>query len=228
MMPRIPGVLASLALASIFAACTSETTGPVARGEAPRDAALKADGPGIDRSRFQPALFPGLDWGCRWVSDDRQILCNANALAFSVLDPFTAVTECADGGTVYAKDSNALIAKRYYDSDYRLVQRALHWYGNNAVYSRRPDGSAPTASGSQNFVETDDYSIPGNTEEGVTVTLRGTENEIRLDAPGHDILALDKGELRIAPNGDLTILSGRWDFFTDGDAANARICAALE
>jgi hypothetical protein len=189
---------------------------------------LKVDGPGIDRSRFQPALFPGLDWGCRWVSDQRQIFCNANALAFDVLDPFTPVFDCADGGTVYAKISRNLIAKRYYDSDYRLVRRVLHWYKNNAVSSRHPDGSGPTASGSEDFFETNDYSIPGNFDDGVTTTLRGTETDIRLDAPGHEILVLDKGELRIDPSGAFTILSGRWDFFTDGDAANALFCAALK
>ena len=220
---------AALALAAILTACTpgadsSEPTGPGTGGEVN----LKADGPGIDRSRFQPALFPGLDWGCRWVSGDSQIFCNANALAFDVLDPFTPVTECADGGTVYAKSSRNLIAKRYYDSDYRLVQRVLHWYQNNAVLSRHPDGSGPTASVSENFLETNDYSIPGNFDDGVTTTLRGTEAEIRLDAPGHEILVLDKGELRIDPSGAFTILSGRWDFFTDEAAANARICAALK
>jgi len=220
---------AALALAAILTACTpgadsSEPTGPGTGGEVN----LKADGPGIDRSRFQPALFPGLDWGCRWVSGDSQIFCNANALAFDVLDPFTPVTECADGGTVYAKSSRNLIAKRYYDSDYRLVQRVLHWYQNNAVLSRHPDGSGPTASVSENFLETNDYSIPGNFDDGVTTTFRGTEVEIRLDAPGHEILVLDKGELRIDPSGAFTILSGRWDFFTDEAAANARICAALK
>jgi hypothetical protein len=46
--------------------------------------------------------------------------------------------------------------------------------------------------------------------------------------PGHEILGLDKGELRIDPSGAFTILSGRWDFFTDGDAANALFCAALK
>jgi hypothetical protein len=220
---------AALALAAILTACTpgadsSEPTGPGTGDEVN----LKADGPGIDRSRFQPALFPGLDWGCRWVSGDSQIFCNANALAFDVLDPFTPVTECADGGTVYAKSSRNLIAKRYYDSDYRLLQRVLHWYQNNAVLSRHPDGSGPTASVSENFFETDDYSIPGNMADGVTTSLRGTEAEIRLDAPGHEILVLDKGELRIDPSGAFTILSGRWDFFTDEAAANARICAALK
>jgi hypothetical protein len=220
---------AALALATILTACTpgadsSEPTGPGTGGEVN----LKVDGPGIDRSRFQPALFPGLDWGCRWVSGDSQIFCNANAQAFEVLDPFTPVTECADGGTVYAEISRNLIAKRYYDSDYRLVRRVLHWYENNGVSSRHPDGSGPTASGSENFFETNDYTIPGNMDEGVITTLRGTENEIRLDAPGHEILALDKGELRIDPSGATTILSGRWDFFTDEAAANARICAALK
>jgi hypothetical protein len=55
-----------------------------------------------------------------------------------------------------------------------------------------------------------------------------TETEIRLDAPGHEILVLDKGELRIDPSGGLTILSGRWDFFTDEGAFSARICDALK
>jgi hypothetical protein len=221
----------TLALAATIMACTPDAdfpdpTGPGSGGEV--TPTLKADGPGIDHSRFQPALFPGLDWGCRWVSGQNQIFCNANALAFDVLDPFTPVIECADGGTVYAKSSRNLIAKRYYDSDYRLVRRVLHWYQNNAVLSRNPDGSGPTASVSENFFETNDYSIPGNIDDGVTTTLRGTEAEIRLDAPGHEILVLDKGELRIDPSGGLTILSGRWDFFTDEAAANARICDALK
>jgi len=227
------GSPAALALAAALAACTpsadsSEPTGPGTGGDVPPGVSFKADGPGIDRSRFQPALFPGLDWGCRWASDQRQIFCNANALAFEVLDPFTPVTDCADGGTVYAKNSRNLIAKRYYDSDYRLVQRVLHWYENSQILSRHPDGSGPTASGSENFFETNDYSIPGNMDDGVTTTLQGTEAEIRLDALGHELLVLDKGELRIDPSGAFTILSGRWDFFTDGDAANARICAALQ
>jgi hypothetical protein len=221
----------TLALAATLMACSPDAyspdpTGPGSGGEV--TPTLKADGPGIDRSRFQPALFPGLDWGCRWVSGQNQIFCNANALAFDVLDPFTPVFECADGGTVYAKLSRNLIAKRYYDSDYRLVRRVLHWYQNNAVLSRNPDGSGPTASVSENFFETNDYSIPGNTDDGVTTTLRGTEVEIRLDAPGHEIIVLHKGELRIDPSGGLTILSGRWDFFTDEGAFNARICDALE
>jgi hypothetical protein len=224
---------AALALAAALAACTtgadsSAPTGPGTGGDVTPGVSLKVDGPGIDRSRFQPALFPGLDRGCRWVSDQRQIFCNANALAFEVLDPFTPVFDCADGGTVLAKISRNLIAKRYYDSDYRLVRRVLHWYENNAVSSRHPDGSGPTASGSEDFFETNDYAIPGNFDEGVTTTLRGTEADIRLDAPGHEILVLDKGELRIDPSGAFTILSGRWDFFTDADAANARICAALK
>jgi hypothetical protein len=224
---------AALALAVTLTACSpgadsAEPTGPGTGGEVTPGVSLKVDGPGIDRSRFQPALFPGLDWGCRWVSGQCQIFCNANALAFDVLDPFTPVFDCADGGTVYAKISRNLIAKRYYDSDYRLVRRVLHWYENNAVSSRHPDGSGPTASGSEDFFETNDYSIPGNFDDGVTTTLRGTETDIRLDAPGHEILVLDKGELRIDPSGAFTILSGRWDFFTDGDAANARICAALK
>jgi hypothetical protein len=223
---------AALALAAALTACSPSAdspgpTGPGTGGEVTPGATLKVDGPGIDRSRFQPALFPGLDWGCRWVSDHSQIFCNANALAFEVLDPFTPVTECTDGGTVYAKLSRNLIAKRYYDSDYRLVQRVLHWYENNTVFSRHPDGSGPAASGRANYFETNEYSIPGNMDDGVTTTFRGTEAEIWLDAPGHDILVLDKGELRIDPSGAFTILSGRWDFFTDGDAANARICAAL-
>jgi hypothetical protein len=70
-----------------------------------------------DRSRLQPALFPGLDWGCGWASDQGQVLCNANALAFEVLDPFTPVTDCADGGTVCAKNSRNPIAKRYWWKD---------------------------------------------------------------------------------------------------------------
>jgi hypothetical protein len=221
----------TLALAATLMACipdadSPDPTGPGSRGEV--KPTLKVDGPGIDRSRFQPALFPGLDWGCRWVSGQAQIFCNANALAFDVLDPFTPVIECADGGTVYAKSSRNLIAKRYYDGDYRLVRRVLHWYKHNAVLSRHPDGSRPTASGNENFFETNDYSIPGNVDDGVTTILRGTETDIRLDAPGHEILVLDKGELRIDPSGGLTILSGRWDFFTDEGAANARICDALK
>jgi hypothetical protein len=224
---------AAVALAAVLAACTpgadsSEPTGPGTVGDVTPGVSLKVDGPGIDRSRLQPALFPGLDWGCRWVSDQRQIFCNANALAFEADDGFGPALDCADGGTVYAKNSRNLIAKRYYDSDYRLVRRVLHWYENSQILSRHPDGSGPTASASENYFETNDYSIPGNTDDGVTTTLRGTEIEIRLDAPGHEILVLDKGEVRIDPSGAFTILSGRWDFFTDGDAATARICAALQ
>jgi hypothetical protein len=65
---------ASLALAAALAACTtgadsSAPTGPGTGGDVTPGVSLKVDGPGIDRSRFQPALFPGLDWGCRRVSD---------------------------------------------------------------------------------------------------------------------------------------------------------------
>lgn len=217
---------AALALVAWFAACNPDSpapTGPGTDGET----SLKADAGEIDLSRLQPALFPGLDWSCGWVAHHGQIFCRGVARPFEVLDPFTAVVDCGDGGSIYEKSSHDLIAKRYYGSDYRLLRRVLHRTGDG-TYSRHPDGSAPTASIRINFFETNEYSIPGNMDDGVTTTLRGTENEIRLDAPGHPILALDKGELRIDPSGGLTIVSGRWDFFTDEAGTNARICAALK
>ena len=65
---------AALALAVTLTACSpgadsAEPTGPGTGGEVTPGVTLKVDGPGIYRSRLQPALFPGLDWGCRWASD---------------------------------------------------------------------------------------------------------------------------------------------------------------
>jgi hypothetical protein len=94
--------------------------------------------------------------------------------------------------------------------------------------SAHPDGSGKTASGTEDFFETDDYSIHGNTQDGVTITTEGTEAKAVTDQPPHELLYLDKGELRTDPSGAGTIVSGRWDLFTDFDAAVARTCAALE
>ncbi len=217
---------AALALAASFAACTSEPSEPSGPGTG-GEVSLKSDAPGIDRSRLQPALFPGLDWGCHWKSGHQQIFCSAVGHPFQVVDPFTAVADCPDGGSIYEKSSTDLIAKRYYDSDYRLVRRELH-RSSKGTYSLHPDGSGATASITANYFEINDYTIPGNMDEAVGTTLRGTEVEIRNNAPGHRILGLDKGELRIDPDGVQTVVSGRWDFFADEAGTNARICAALK
>jgi hypothetical protein len=107
------------------------------------------------------------------------------------------------------------------------VQRHLHWFGDSHQ-SSHADGSGKTASGTENFFETDDYSIHGNAQDGVTITIEGMDAKESPIQPPHELLYLDKGEFRIDPSGALTIVSGRNDLATDFDAAVARACAALE
>ena len=188
---------------------------------------MAVDGPGLDRSRFQPQLSTNLEWGCRWVTDQSEILCTASGQDVDDSDGWQPDWQCPDGNILYAKSSFSLVAKRTYDRDYKLVQRHVHWFGDSHQ-SAHADGSGKTASGTEDFFETDDYSIHGNTQDGVTITIEGTDAKAVTDQPPHELLYLDKGELRTDPSGAGTIVSGRWDLFTDFDAAVARTCAALQ
>jgi hypothetical protein len=187
---------------------------------------LAVDGPGIDRSLFKPQLSTNVEWGCRWVTDQGEILCTASGQDVNDVPGWQPDWQCPDGNLLYTKASFSLVAKRTYDSDYKLVQRHLHWFGNSHT-SAHADGSGKTASGTEDFFETDDYSIHGNTQDGMTQTIDGTDAKAVTDQPPHELLYLDKGELRTDPSGVVTIVSGRWDLFTDFDAAVARTCEAL-
>jgi hypothetical protein len=221
-----------LLLAEALVGCDSTSqpaTSPSDPTQGPEFSAggLPADGPGIDRSLFQPQLSSNLDWGCRWVSDNSQILCTANGKDIERTDGWQPTDVCPDGNIIYENGSRSLIAKRFYNSDYKLVEKVLHWFGAGKI-SLHPDGSGKTASGTGSAMELWEYSIPGNTGEGVTVTIQGTDAKFVTDQPPHEVLVLDKGELIYDPNGDeFTIVTGRWDIFTEFDAVIARECEAL-
>lgn len=222
-------------LAAFTGACDTptESTGPRAIQSSPAPSSLPAsliDDPGIDRSRLQPQLFPGLDWSCRWIFNHSQIFCRtAPARNFEFSPTFQPDFPCPNGQPIYRQGGRSLVSRRYYNSDYKLVERQLSWYNQRLHYSLHPDGSGLTASTiGESLVETNDYTVPGSPVDGNAVTtLEGTDVEIHLDAPGHRLLARDKGKLRINPDGSFTIIFGRWDFFTDPDRAFRRVCSAL-
>ncbi len=132
---------------------------------------------------------------------------------------------CPDGGLIYHDLSAHGIAVRRYDSDYRLVERVVHWIGRDQ-FSLMPDGSGRTASGEINFFDAFAFAVPAD-ESTVTETIRGTDSKAATDQPPHQLVFLNKGELRFTPDGELQILSGRWDFADDFTGAIQRLCAAL-
>jgi hypothetical protein len=226
-------VVSYVILTALLAGCDSatDTIGPSNSSPATpalAAAALAVDGPGVDRSRFQPQLSTNLDWSCRWVSNQTQVLCTAYGKDVETTNGWVPIDVCPDGSVIYRNESSSLVAKRFYNSDYELVQKVLHWFGSGQS-SLHADGSGKTASGERNVMETFDYSIPGNTSEAVTATAKGTEGKVVTDQPPHEVLILDKGEVQFDPNGDdFTILSGRWDDLTDVDGALTRVCEALK
>lgn len=223
----------SFLLAAFVVGCDTATdsTAPAETAASPALAAARGqDDPGIDRSRLQPELSPGLDWSCHWTFAKRQIVCGTKpAKNFNFSETFGPDQICPNGDTVYSKGGTSLIAKRYYNNDYKVVERVLHWYNHRVLFSLQPDGSGTTArTRGESWVETNDYTVPGSDVLGsATTTVEGTELEITLDAPGHRVLARDKGKIRIDPSGALTIIVGRWDFFTDPERTVRRICSAL-
>ena len=129
------------------------------------------------------------------------------------------------GGLVYHNLSANGIAVRRYDSDYRLVDRVVRWLSRTR-FSLTPDGSGRTASGELNFFDTFAYGVPAD-ESTITETIRGTDSKAATDQPPHQLVFLNKGELRFTPDGELQVLSGRWDFVADFPGAIQRLCTAL-
>jgi hypothetical protein len=71
------------------------------------------------------------------------------------------------------------------------------------------------------------FGLPAD-ESTITETIRGTDSKAATDQPPHELVYLNKGELRFTPDGALEVVSGRWDFVDDFEGAIQRLCAALQ
>jgi hypothetical protein len=80
---------------------------------------------GVDKSRLQPPLFPGLEYNCRWVSSHSRILCTATGIDFDNTPTVVPVFDCHDGNFVYGKGARSLFARRIYNGNYQLVTKVL-------------------------------------------------------------------------------------------------------
>ncbi len=215
-----------LIMAAVLGGCESAAD-PVDPASGSEDAAELAAASGVvDESRLDPPLSTNFDWSCHLEAGSRPV-CIGQGPSFDNTDGWAlADAACDDGRLIYHNLSMKGIGVRHYDADYRLTDRRAHWLGRES-FSLAPDGSGKTASGEANFFESFVYGVPAD-DATITETVRGTDSRAATDQPPHELIFLNKGEVRFAPDGSLEVLSGRWDFVDDFEGAVRRLCAALE
>jgi hypothetical protein len=217
-----------LILAAVLGACESAAD-PVENTSGRSDAAeFGAAQRAVDESRLDPPLSTNFDWRCHLEAGSRPVCIgqgpsndNTNGWA-----PEGADAVCDGGRLIYHNASVKGIGVRHYDSDYRLTDRRVHWIGRER-FSLAPDGSGKTASGETNFFDSFVYGVPAD-DATITETVRGTDSKAATDQPPHQLIFLNKGEIRFTPDGSLEVLSGRWDFVDDFEGAVQRLCGALQ
>jgi hypothetical protein len=221
--------LCCVAVAALLAGCdsTPDPTEPVAITGSPSTAA--ASHRAVDLSRLNPPLSTNFDWRCQVEADGGPVCLGQgpstdNTDGWVPEDPEAWV--CPGDKLIYHDLAAQGIGVRHYDSDYRLTDRTVHWFGRDR-FSLSPDGSGRTASGELNFFDSFVYGVPAD-ESTITETIRGTDSKAATDQPDHELVFLNKGEVRFTSEGDLQVLSGRWDFVDDFDGAIQRMCAALQ
>jgi hypothetical protein len=190
---------------------------------------LAAASGAVDESRLNPPLSTNFNWRCHLEAGVRPVCIGQgpstdNTDGWVPADPEAAV--CDGGRLIYHNQTVKGIGVRHYDSDYRLTDRRVHWIGSEH-FSLASDGSGATASGESNFFEGFVYAVPAD-ESTITETVRGTDSKAATDQPPHELIFLNKGEVRFTPDGNLEVLSGRWDFVDDFEGAVQRLCAALQ
>jgi hypothetical protein len=183
----------------------------------------------VDESRLDPPLSNNFDWKCHLERGGRPVCIGQgpspdNTNGWEPADPEAWV--CTGSRLIYHNLSAQGIGVRHYDSDYRLVEREVHWLGRDR-FSLSPDGSGKTASGEANFFDTFVFGVPAD-ESTITETIRGTDSKAATDQPPHELVFINKGEVRFTPDGELEVVSGRFDFVDDFEGAIQRLCAALE
>jgi hypothetical protein len=174
----------------------------------------------VDLSKLEPALSSNFTWKCHFERQDEPVCIGSgpstdNTNGWIPADPEAWV--CQGGILIYHNLTVQGKAVRRYDSDYHLVDRTVHWVGRDR-YSLKSDGAGKTASGESNFKDEFMYGVPAD-EATVTEVISGTDSKAAPDQPPHTLLFLNKGEVKFSPDGNLTVLSGRWDFVTDFEGA---------
>ena len=202
-----------LMLAAVLGGCESAAD-PVDPTSGRADAAeVLAAALGVDESRLDPPLSTNFDWRCHLEAGSRPV-CIGQGPSTDNTDGWAPADAVCDGGKpIYHTLSVNGMGVRHYDADYRLTDRQVHWVGRES-FSLAPDGSGKTASGEVNFFDTFVYGVPAD-DGTITETIRGTDSQAATDQPPHQLIYLNKGEVRFTPDGNLEVLSGRWDFVDD-------------
>jgi hypothetical protein len=125
----------------------------------------------------------------------------------------------------YSRTAEPSVAYRRFNSEGLVIERIVN---NNAteVYSANADGSGNRSEGSYDYIFHDVFTTPGDTSEFVQ-TLIGRDNFAKMAVPSGGLLWIDRGSLTNYPDGSFVINSGRFDLWTDPDAAFGRLCAGL-
>lgn len=119
------------------------------------------------------------------------------------------------------------ISYRTFNQNNRITDRILHNSGTDTYSGTESTTSGPRTKGSFEYLNHSVFTTPGDTSSS-TDTLTGTPDFMQsADNGDGELLVLNEGQVIFFPNGDVDIVSGRWDLFTDYDAANARMCSAL-
>lgn len=182
----------------------------------------------VDRARLDPPLFAGTQWVCKLTSNGPMCqtvgpFADDQNTDGQILPNYDNPGPCGANGDkqVYGKVKLTKNAQRFYNKDYKVVRRELAVWGTRDL-TLTPDGSGKSIHETRDFCQSQTYSTPAD-----DVSSKFTVTGIEL-YQSSSFRTVNVGAGQIVRQGDTShIVSGRWDFDTDFDAAAHRFCSAL-
>lgn len=182
----------------------------------------------VDRERLDPPLSD-LNWVCKLTESGPYCLVvgafpDDEDTGGQILPNENNPGPCGNFDVQpYARVRLDRMAARLYNNDYVLVGRDIASFGTRDFWANA-EGTGATIHEDKDFCETQRLQIPGEGDSTVH-TLDGTQ--ARQFSPTYGLVNLEKGEIIRYPDGSSQIVSGRWDYDTDFEAAAGRFCEAL-
>jgi hypothetical protein len=184
-------------------------------------AAMAAPPRSVDPSTVSPPLNPNFTWTC--FDTGAGPICQGT-LEDSYADE--EIDMVCDGQPVYVSGSQRERMTRWHLPDGRATKTIVGVHFTETL-TLSPTGDGPTVRVRSHWNRHYTYLVPGDRS---TRVLTETGAEYLATAPGHGVVFKDVGFIRWTAGNEfdeVDVLHGHRDLFTDFEAVEAAVCAAL-